>query len=100
METKMNKVVSKHHQKSRDKKCIMDDEAVREARRLYESMGAITQQQLATQFNVKLEYMKRVLNYDTSYWYLIDGKIVKKTKPIKYLIRPFHPPHMTKKSAD
>ena len=53
-----------HNQASRDKQCVMDDDSVRAARKLYESGKGYTQLQLATMFGVKKEYMQRVLNYE------------------------------------
>lgn len=53
---------ARHHIASQDKKCLMCDDQVREARRLHEVDGKRIGE-LAVQFNVKHVYMKRVLNY-------------------------------------
>lgn len=52
----------RQHEKSMDKHCVMDDDAVRECRRLYEKEN-YSYKQLAEKYNRPLDYIKNVCQY-------------------------------------
>jgi len=55
---------ARHSRVSADKHCLMDDDAVRECRSLFEA-GTSTREQLSLKYNVRFEYIVAVPNYIT-----------------------------------
>ena len=55
---------ARHNRVSADKQCLMDDDAVRECRSLFEA-GTHNREQLALKYNVRYEYIIAVTNYIT-----------------------------------